>query len=150
MEQKPKCRLRAVPGPHPRAAHSSQSESPAQAAEGPPKPPADLSTGIRAAEHGADGPASPSCSALGRTPVTGCGSCPQHNLDLVGDEQDAPKVTCVFSVTQDRGLGERSWQDLGPEKQSNGPNGQTETRGRPEAASEACSPSRYVGGTALT
>lgn len=40
----------------------------------------------------------------------------------------------------------RSWQDLGPEKQSKGHNRQTEARGRPEDAGEAGSPSRYVGG----
>ena len=89
----------SCPRASPTGCHSSQSESPARAAEGPLKPPADLSTGVRAAEHGADGPASPSCGALGRTPVTGYGSCPQRNLDLAGDEQDAPKVTCVCSVT---------------------------------------------------
>lgn len=98
-----KVQTESHPWPRPLAAHSSQSESHTRAAEGPPKPPADLSTGVRAAEHGADGPVSPSCGALGRTPVTGCGSCPQRNLDPAGDEQHAPKVTCVFSVTQDGG-----------------------------------------------
>ena len=120
MEQKPKCRLRAVPSPHPWAAHSFQSESPPRAAEGPPKPPADLSTGVRA---GADGPASPSCGALGRTPVTGYGSRPQRNLDPAGDEQDAQSDLCLQRHIR-QGLGERCWQDLGPEKPSDGPNGQ--------------------------
>lgn len=98
-----KVQTESHPWPRPLAAHSSQSESHTWAAEGPPKPPADLSTGVCAAEHGADGPVSLSCGALGRTSVTGCGSCPQRNLDPAGEEQDPPKVTCVFSVTQDGG-----------------------------------------------